>query len=59
MKRTLKERVDDFIDKNKPMDLFSDDMQEIFELGDMYDIIKYAYFFGYMCSVNKKKGGAV
>ena len=58
MKRTVKQRVDDFIPK-KPKNamLSAVEMDEIWQTGSTFDIIKYAFYFGYMCGIKEEKGG--
>lgn len=58
MKRTIKQRVDDFVKKNPRKQLFLVDMDEIHETGDMLDMIRYSYYLGYMRGMKAKKGGA-
>jgi len=58
-KHTIKQRVDEFLKSNKAEGkLMLMDMNEIKELGNMVDIIMYAFYFGYMEGQKAKKGGA-
>ncbi len=59
MRRTVPQRVDDFL-KNKPkvLDLTSIELDEIWHSGDSFDMIVYAFYFGYMRGMKAKKGGA-
>lgn len=57
MKRTIKQRVDEFIEKNPRKQLFISDMDEIYETGGTFNIITYAYYLGYMRGMKAKKGG--
>lgn len=60
MKRTVKQRVDEFITaKPKNVTLSAVEMDEIWKTGSTFDIIKYAFYFGYMRGMKAKKGGAV
>ena len=34
------------------------DMDEIAEMGSIFNVIKYAFYFGYMKGQRAKKGGA-
>lgn len=58
-KRTVKQRVDEFIQKKpKNATLSVVEMDEIWQTGSTFDIIKYAFYFGYMRGIKAKKGGA-
>lgn len=59
MKRTVKQRVDEFRKKNPKVNFLLDDMNEIAELDSTFDIIMTAFYFGYMKGQKVKKGGAV
>lgn len=55
-KQTMKEKVDRFL-KNNPETLSllnGEDMDEIYNIGGTFNIIKYAFFFGYMQSRKQK-----
>lgn len=59
-KQTIKQRVDEFMDKNSNrIYLTMADMDEIYNIGGAFDIIKYAFYLGYIRGKNAKKGGAV
>lgn len=58
-KRTVKQRVDEFIPKKpKNATLSVVEMDEIWQTGNVFDIIKYAFYFGYLKGQKAKKGGA-
>lgn len=58
-KRTVKERVDEFIQKKpKNATLSAVETDEIWQTGSTFDITKYAFYFGYMRGMRAKKGGA-
>lgn len=58
-KKTIQQKVDDFTAKNPVGDTLKIvDMNEIAEMGSMFKIIKYAFYFGYMKGQRAKKGGA-
>lgn len=57
-KQRIRQRVDEFLYKNQDHVKFtSTDMDEIYRIGSTFNIIKYAFYFGYMRGVNDKKGG--
>lgn len=58
MKKTIKQRVDRFMERNPEVDLSVIDMNEIFETGGIFNIITYAFYFGYMRGMKERKGGA-
>ncbi len=49
-KKSLKQKIDRFLEKNPNAHslLMGDDMDEIYNIGGTFNIIKYAFFFGYM-----------
>lgn len=58
-KKTIKQKVDEFTAKNPGEGvLLIEDMDEIAEMGSMFKVIKYAFYFGYMKGQRAKKGGA-
>lgn len=58
MKRTVKERVDDFIPKKpKNETLSAVEMDEIWQTGSTFDRIMTAFYFGYLKGQKAKKGG--
>lgn len=57
-KRTVKERVAEFRKKNPKAKFSYDEMDEIANLGNSFDIILTALYFGYMKGTMSKKGGA-
>ncbi len=59
MRRTVPQRVDNFLKKKpKSLDLTSVEMDEIWHSCDSFDMIVYAFYFGYMRGMKAKKGGA-
>lgn len=59
MKKTIQQKVDEFAAKNPVGDILNIvDMNEIAEMGSVFNIIKYAFYFGYMKGLRAKKGGA-
>lgn len=58
MKKTIKQRVDEFMKKNPEERLSVVDMNEIYETGGAFNIITYAFYLGYMRGIKKKEGGA-
>ncbi len=60
MKRTVKQRVDEYVKKHPETynNLLVIDMNEIRELGNMVDVISTAFAYGYMKGAKAKKGGA-
>lgn len=58
MKRTVKQRVDDFRKKNPKAKFLLDDMDEIMELDSTFDRVLTAFYFGYLKGQKAKKGGA-
>lgn len=56
-KRTIKQRVDEFMEKNPRKQLFMSEMNEINETGNAFDMITYSYYLGYMRGMKAKKGG--
>ena len=55
-KKTIQQKVDEFTAKNPGEGaLLIEDMDE---MGSMFKIIKYAFYFGYMKGKRAKKGGA-
>lgn len=59
-KRTVKQRVDEFIPKKpKNATLSVVEINEIEQTGNTFNIIKYAFYFGYMRGIKAKKGSAV
>ncbi len=59
MKRTVKQRVDEFVtDKPKSATLPAAEMEEIWKIGSTFQIIRYAFYFGYMKGMKARKGGA-
>ena len=60
MKRTVPQRVNEYIKKRpEAYNMMIVDMNEIKELGNMFDIICTAFAYGYMKGSKAKKGGAV
>ncbi len=58
-KTTVPQRVQAFLDKNpKPAQIIAEDMKDIYSLGDTFDIINTAFYYGYMRGIRAKKGGA-
>ena len=57
MRRTIKQRVDEFIKKNPRKQFLVVDMNEIHEIGDICSIMVYSYYLGYMRGMRAKKGG--
>ncbi len=58
-KRTIPQRVDEFITKKpKSATLSAAEMDEIWQTGSTFGIIKYAFYFGYMRGMKARKGGA-
>lgn len=57
MKRTVKQRVDDFRRKNPKANFMLEDMNEIMELDSTFDRIMTAFYFGYLKGQKAKKGG--
>lgn len=56
-KRTVPQQVEEFREKNpKAAKLMLEDMNEIAELGDRFNIIETAFYFGYMCGIKANKG---
>lgn len=60
MRRTVPERVNEYIKKHPEVysSLLVVDMNDIMELGNMFDIIATAFAHGYMKASKAKKGGA-
>lgn len=60
MKRTVKQRVDEYVKKHPETynNLLVIDMNEIRELDDMLEIVCTAFAYGYMKGAKSKKGGA-
>lgn len=58
MKRTVKQRVEEFRKNNGKAKFTLDEMDEIMELDSMFDIVLTAFYFGYMKGQKTKKGGA-
>ncbi len=60
MKRTVKQRVDEYVKKHPEVhsSLLVMDMNDIRELGNMVDVISTAFAYGYMKGAKAKKGGA-
>lgn len=59
MRRTVPERVNEYIKKHpEAHNMLIVDMDEIHELGNMFDIILTAFAYGYMKGSKTKKGGA-
>lgn len=58
MRRTINQRVDEFISKNLRKQISIADMNEIYESGNTFKIIETAYYLGYMRGIKAKKGGA-
>ena len=56
MKRTVKQRVDEFR-KNNKASFTLDEMNEIMELDNTFDRILTTFYFGYMKGQKAKKGG--
>lgn len=55
-KRTVKQRVDEFVQKKpKNVTLSAVEMDEIWQIGSTFDIIKYAFYFGYLKGQKAKK----
>lgn len=57
MKRTVKQRVDEFRKKNQKANFMLEDMNEIMELDSTFDRIMTAFYFGYLKGQKAKKGG--
>ena len=57
MKRTVKQRVDDFRRKNPKANFMLEDMNEIMELDSTFDRIMTAFYFGYLKGQKARKGG--
>lgn len=57
MKRTVKQRVDDFRKKNPKANFMLEDMNEIMELDSTFDRIMTAFYFGYLKGQKARKGG--
>lgn len=58
-KRTVKQRVDELILKEpKSAMLSSAEMDEIWQIGNTFNIIKYAFYFGYLRGIKARKGSA-
>lgn len=58
-KKTIQQKVDEFTAKNDGAAmLMIEDMDEIAQLGSTFQIIRYAFYFGYMKGKKAKKGGA-
>lgn len=58
-KKTIQQKVDEFTAKNGGAAmLMIEDMDEITEMGSVFNIIKYAFYFGFMKGQRAKKGGA-
>lgn len=58
MRKTVPEKVKAFMAKEKnPAKLYVEDMDEIYQTGNMLDIISTAFYYGYMKGVGRKKGG--
>lgn len=59
MRRTVPERVNKYIKKHpEAHNMLVVDMNEIYELGNMVDIIATAFAYGYTKGQKAKKGGA-
>lgn len=59
VKKTIQQKVDEFTAKNSGSAmLMIEDMDEIAEMGSVFKIIKYAFYFGFMKGLKAKKGGA-
>lgn len=59
MKRTVKQRVDEFRKNNHKANFALDEMNEIMELDSMFDRIITAFYLGYIKGQKEqKKGGA-
>lgn len=59
MRRTVPEQVNEYIKKHpESYNMLVVDMDEIRELGNMFDIILTAFVYGYMKGSKAKKGGA-
>lgn len=56
MKRTVKQRVDEFRKKNPKANFLLDDMNEIMELDSTFDRVLTAFYFGYLKGQKTKKG---
>lgn len=59
-KRPIKTRVDEF-KKNKPKSakLTAQEWEEIRGLGNDFDIVMTAFYFGYMRAMKAQKGGVI
>lgn len=57
-KRTVKQRVDEFREKNPKAKFMIEDMNEIMELDSTFSRIMTAFYFGCMKGQKAKKGGA-
>lgn len=58
MRKTVKERVDEFIPKKpKNATLSAREMDEIWQTGSVFECVRYAFYFGYMRGIKSKKGG--
>lgn len=58
-KRSIIERVNEFKENNpKSAKLMADEWEEIRSLGNMFDIIVTAFYYGYMKGSKASKGGA-
>lgn len=53
MERTVLEKVEEFKEKNPDVTnaLLSNEMEEIYELGNVFEIIATAFFLGYRKAV--------
>lgn len=59
MKKSVIEKVEKFTTSNARLpDLKVVDMNEIVQAGNLIDIIRIAFYFGYMKGCKTKKGGA-
>ena len=57
-KTTVPQRVQAFLEKNpKPAQIIAEDMKDIYSLGDTFDIINTAFYYGYMRGLKRWKGG--
>lgn len=58
MKRTVKQRVDEFRKNNQKANFTLDEMNEIMGLDSTFDRVLTAFYFGYLKGQKIKKGGA-
>ncbi len=59
MRQTTPQKVDKFLSKKpKTATLSAVEMDEIWQTGSTFDIIKYAFYFRYIRGMKAGKGGA-